>query len=136
MIINPITQNHEGFEELVKKQKANAFYWPFKQSQEPVQPIEEKPEQPNPMDAGLQPPPNPMDSKSPPPPKPSSGSMKNVASRMLAEGLDLPESTINKPMPSGKDPLSKSIGGNQSKLLAKRKIDETNKPSSLGGMKV
>jgi len=135
MIINPVNQNHEGFEELVKKQKANAFYWPFKQSQEPVQPVE-KPEQSEGMGTNSPlPPPNP-NAKSPPPPKPSSSSMKNVASRMLAEGLDLPENTINKPMPSGKDPLAKAVGGNQSKLLAKRKMDETNKPSSLGGMRI
>lgn len=134
MIINPITQNHSSFEELVKKQKQNAFYWPFQQSQQPVQPIKEEPAEPEP--GGGLPPPPPPSSNTNPPPKPSSGSMKNVASRMLAEGLDLPETALSKPSPEGKDALAKNVGGNQSKLLAKRKIAETNKPSSLGGMRV
>lgn len=137
MILNPIYQNHSGFEEFIRQQKAKQFQWPFQQSQEAVQPIEEKPAEPEGgLGGGLPPPPAPPTGDMPPPKPASSGNLKNVASRMLAEGLDLPENVVNKPMSSGKDALSKNVGSNQSKLLAKRKIDETNKPSSLGGMKV
>lgn len=134
MIIKGMRQNHSEFEELVENKKRAAFRWPFMPSPEPVQPVESPPQDP---EGGGLPPPPPGDENLPPPPKPSAGGMKNVASRMLAEGLDLPENVSNKPPTDGGDPLSSgSVGAHQSKTLAKRKNKDMNRPSSLGGMTV
>lgn len=128
MILNSGKQDHSLLERLIQERRKQAFQWPFSQATEAVQPVEEKPEGDIPV------PPGP--SMEPPPMPAPKGSTKNIANRMLAEGLDLPEQAGSNPVPEGNPLTSGVVGGHQSRLLSKRKNQEANAPSALGGMKL
>jgi hypothetical protein len=141
MIIKSIRQNHKAFEDMIQQAKQASFNWPFSQGQEPVQPVEAEaeaaPGQPPGMPGqGEQPPPPPAPQDAPPPPKAMSGNTKNIADRILAEGLNLPEQAGSGEQPKGDPLLSGAVGKSQSRTLAKRKVNEANRPSSLGGMRL
>jgi len=72
--------DNEVWRNIVEQRKRKAFSWPYEQSVQAVSPVtDSEPPMPTPKEE---------------PPSPVSADKKNIASRMLAEGLNLPETNI------------------------------------------
>lgn len=106
----------EIWRNLVNKRKKEAFRWAYERDA-PVAPVQ-----------GVEEPPAPAPKEEPPNPLGKQGNQKNIANRLLAEGLSLPESVLKQPPTTeGLSPSpmqSGAMGGHQSRLLQKRKNNE------------
>jgi hypothetical protein len=117
-------------QQMILKRKQQALMWPLQETRglDPVQPP------PPPQQGGMAPPPPQQGNI----PKPQAQNLGGLADKLLAEGIGggdalqgrqpLGEGMQSNPLTSG------AYGSLTSRLNQQRKIDNTNKPSPLGGI--